>query len=59
MREEIKELYRHSHEYIYGMMPQVPLDLMEVAARTVMERKIKFNYILPKNAAIPKKGKDF
>jgi predicted transcriptional regulator len=57
--EEIKELYRNSHEYIYGMIPQVPLDLMEVAAKTVMERKIKFNYILPKNAAIPKKGKDF
>jgi predicted transcriptional regulator len=57
--EEIKELYRHSQEYIYGMIPQVPLDLMEVAAKTVMERKIKFNYILPKNAAIPKKGKDF
>ena len=57
--EEIKELYRYSQEYIYGMIPQVPLDLMEVAAKTVMERKIKFNYILPKNAAIPKKGKDF
>ena len=57
--EEIKELYRHSQEYIYGMIPQVPLDLMEVAAKTVMERKIKFNYILPKYAAIPKKGKDF
>ncbi|HEY7227037.1 MAG TPA: transcriptional regulator [Nitrososphaeraceae archaeon] len=57
--EEIKDLYRHSEEYIYGMIPQVPLDLMEVAANTVTERKIKFNYILPKNAVIPKKGKDF
>ncbi len=57
--EEIKELYRQSQEYIYGMIPQVPLDLMEVAAKTVMDRKIKFNYILPKNAVIPKKGKDF
>jgi predicted transcriptional regulator len=57
--EEIKEMYRHSNEYIYGMIPQVPLDLMEVATKIVMERKIKFNYILPKNAAIPKKGKDF
>lgn len=57
--EEIKEMYRYSEEYIYGMIPQVPLDLMEVAAKTVKERKIKFNYILPKNAAIPKKGKDF
>ena len=57
--EEIKELYRHSEEYIYGMIPQVPLDLMEVAANTVTERKIKFHYILPKNAIIPKKGKDF
>ena len=57
--EEIKEMYRFSEEYIYGMIPQVPLDLMEVAAKTVKERKIKFNYILPKNAAIPKKGKDF
>ena len=57
--EEIKEMYRFSEEYIYGMIPQVPLDLMEVAAKTVKERKIKFNYILPKNAVIPKKGKDF
>ena len=57
--EEIKEMYRYSEEYIYGMIPQVPLDLMEVAAKTVKERKIKFNYILPKNEVIPKKGKDF
>jgi predicted transcriptional regulator len=57
--EEIKEMYRHSEEYIYGMIPQVPLDLMEVAVNTVTGRKIKFNYILPKNAVIPKKGKDF
>ncbi len=57
--EEIKELYRHSEEYIYGMIPQVPLDLMEVAVKTVTDRKIRFNYILPKNAAVPKKGKDF
>ena len=57
--EEIKELYRYSEEYIYGMIPQVPLDVMEVAAKIVKERKIKFNYILPKNAVVPKKGKDF
>ena len=57
--EEVKEMYRHSEEYIYGMIPQVPLDLMEVAAKTVIGRKIKFNYILPKNAIVPKKGKDF
>jgi len=57
--EEIKEMYRDSNEYIYGMIPQVPLDLMEVAAKIVMKKKIKFNYILPKNAAVPKKGKDF
>jgi predicted transcriptional regulator len=57
--EEIKDMYRSSEEYIYGMIPQVPLDLMEVAAKIVKERKIKFNYILPKNAVIPRKGKDF
>lgn len=57
--EEIKEMYRHSEEFIYGMIPQVPLDLMEVAAKVVKDRKISFNYILPKNAVIPKKGKDF
>jgi predicted transcriptional regulator len=57
--EEIKEMYRYSEEYIYGMIPQVPLDLMEVAAKTVKDRRIRFNYILPKNAVIPKKGKDF
>jgi predicted transcriptional regulator len=57
--EKIKEMYRYSEEYIYGMIPQVPLDLMEVAASIVKDRNIKFNYILPKNAAVPKKGKEF
>ena len=55
--EEIKDMYRNSEEYIYGMIPQVPLDLMEVATGVVNERKVRFNYILPKNASIPKKGK--
>jgi predicted transcriptional regulator len=50
-----KQLYNESNEYIYGLLPQIPFELMETAASKVKERGIKFKYILPQKAIVPKK----
>jgi predicted transcriptional regulator len=51
-----KRIYRESREYIFGMLPQIPLDLIEtVIPKIKAEGGIKFNYILPQKAMVPKK----
>lgn len=50
-----KQLYNESNEYIYGLLPQIPFELMETAVSKVKERGIKFKYILPQKAIVPKK----
>ena len=51
-----KRIYRESKEYIFGMLPQIPLDLIEtVIPKIKLEGGIKFNYILPQKAMVPKK----
>jgi predicted transcriptional regulator len=51
-----KRIYRESREYIFGMLPQIPLDLIEtVIPKIKVEGGIKFNYILPQKAMVPKK----
>ena len=51
-----KRLYTESSEYIYGMLPQIPLDLIEAVIPKIKEHGgIKFNYILPQKAMVPKK----
>ncbi len=51
-----KRIYRESKEYIFGMLPQIPLDLIEtVIPKIKAEGGIKFNYILPQKAMVPKK----
>ena len=50
-----KQLYNESNEYIYGLLPQIPFELMETAVSKVKERDIKFKYILPQKAIVPKK----
>lgn len=50
-----KQLYNDSDEYIYGMLPQIPLDLIETVVSKVKESQIKFKYILPQKAIVPKK----
>lgn len=56
--EKIKDVYTHSNEYVYGMIPQVPLDIMETIVSVIQMQKIRFNYILPKQALVPKRGKE-
>jgi predicted transcriptional regulator len=53
-----KQLYNESNEYIYGLLPQIPLELIETAIAKVKERGIKFRYILPQKAIVPKKRTD-
>src|SRR5919197_6256429 len=53
--ERWKQLYNESSEYIYGMVPQIPLDLIESVIPKVKEERVKFNYILPQKAIVPKK----
>ena len=53
-----KQLYNESNEYIYGLLPQIPLELIETALSRVKERSLKFRYILPQKAIVPKKRTD-
>jgi predicted transcriptional regulator len=53
--ERWKQLYNDSSEYIYGMVPQIPLELIESVIPKVKNEGVKFNYILPQKAIVPKK----
>ena len=46
-------------EYIYGMLPQIPLDLIETVIPKIKKDGMKFNYILPQRAMVPKKRTNF
>jgi predicted transcriptional regulator len=54
--ERIKDMYRQSREYIYGMLPQVTHDLIETVIPVIRQHGIKFRYILPENAQVPRAG---
>lgn len=52
-------IYGQSTEYIYGMLPQIPLDLIEAVLPKIKELGgIKFSYILPQKALVPRKRTD-
>lgn len=53
--EKWKKMYEESEEYICAMLPQIPLDLIEVILPLVKDKRVKFSYILPQNALVPKK----
>jgi predicted transcriptional regulator len=52
--ESWKRLYEESSEYIYGILPQIPLELIQAVIPKVKNEGVKFNYILPKQAIVPK-----
>ncbi len=52
--ESWKRLYDESSENIYGILPQIPLELIQAVIPKVKNDGVKFNYILPKNAMVPK-----
>ena len=55
--ERWKEIYREAEEYIYEIVPQVPIDLIEPAVSRV-KQGVKYSYVLPKDVIIPKGRKD-
>lgn len=52
--ESIKEMYSQAEEYIYGMLPEVSLELVEAIISKIRSHTITFNYILPEKAIVPK-----
>ena len=56
--ERWKDIYREANQYIYEIVPQVPIDLIEPAVTRVKEKGVKYSYVLPKNVIIPKGRKD-
>src|SRR5581483_2007370 len=53
-----KDISREADEYIYEIVPQVPIDLIEPALSRVNEKGVKYSYVLPQNVIIPKGRKD-
>lgn len=56
--ERWKDIYRQADQYIYEIVPQVPMDLIEPALNRVKDNGIKYSYVLPRNVIIPKGRKD-
>lgn len=56
--ERWKKIYEESEEYICAMLPQIPLELIEAILPRIKSQKIKFSYILPQNALVPRKRVD-
>jgi predicted transcriptional regulator len=52
--ETWKRLYNEANEYIFGILPQIPLELIQTVIPKIKDDGIKFNYILPRNAIVPK-----
>ena len=57
--EYIKRMYNNCEEYIYSILPQVPLELIHTAIPLVKNKKITLKHILPIDALIPKQSEDF
>jgi predicted transcriptional regulator len=52
--EKIKGMYADAEEYIYGMLPEVSLELVEAIVFKIKAKRIRFSYILPERAIVPK-----
>lgn len=55
--ERWKDIYREADQYIYEIVPQVPIDLIEPAVNRV-KQGVKYSYVLPRNVIIPKGRRD-
>ena len=56
--ERWKDIHRQGDQYVYEIVPQVPMDLIEPAVTRVKEKGVKYSYVLPKNVIIPKGRKE-
>jgi predicted transcriptional regulator len=58
--ERLNDVYNTSQEYVYAMIPEVTIDLIEsIVARLkkVENKNFRFSYILPTHATVPKRRK--
>jgi predicted transcriptional regulator len=58
--ERLNDIYNRSQEYVYAMIPEVPIDLIEsivARLRKVENKAFRFSYILSTHATVPKKRK--
>ena len=51
--EQWKSIYKNSNEYVYEILSEVPLDLIEPIIRQV-KKGIKFQYIFDEDVVVPK-----
>jgi predicted transcriptional regulator len=59
--EGLKDIYNRSQEYVYAMIPEVPIDLIEsivARLRKVENKGFRFSYILPIHAIVPKRRRE-
>ena len=51
--EQWKNIYKNSNDYVYEVISEVPLDLIEPIVKKV-KKGVKFNYIFSETALVPK-----
>lgn len=51
--EQWKSIYKNANEYIYEMLTEIPLDIIEPKVKTI-EKGVKLNYILSESTIVPK-----
>jgi predicted transcriptional regulator len=56
--EQWKTIYKNSREYIYEILSEAPLDLIEPLVKQI-KKGIKFQYIFSESTVVPKGRKDF
>ena len=50
--EKWKSIYKNSEEYVYEILSEVPLDLIEPLVKRI-KKGVKFNYIFSESAVVP------
>jgi predicted transcriptional regulator len=58
--ERLNDIYNRSQEYVYAMIPEVPIDLIESIVSRLKKTESKyfrFSYILSTHAMVPKRRK--
>ena len=51
--EQWKTIYKNSDEYIYEVLSEVPLDLIDPVVKRI-KKGVKFNYVFSESAVVPK-----
>ncbi|MDQ3836142.1 MAG: transcriptional regulator [Thermoproteota archaeon] len=60
VEEKLDDIYKRSQRFVFAMIPEVPIDLIEsIVARLkkIENKEFRFSYILPTHARVPKRRK--